>query len=54
MNEGVNQYLLPATISSKKCQSILLTRNNRPPSGMGSYRLSIDQEPIVQSVLAID
>ena len=51
INEGVNRYLLPATISFKKCLSIPITSNNRSPIGIGSYRLSIDLEPIVQGVV---
>ena len=42
---------MPATICFKKCQWIPITGNNRPPIGIGSCRLSIDLEPIVEGVI---
>ena len=36
--------------NSTYCRSIAITSNNRPPIGIGSYRLSIHLEPIVQGV----
>ena len=37
--------------SFKKCLSVPITSNSRPPIGIGSDRLSIDLEPIVQGAL---
>ena len=56
INEGVNRCLLPATICFKKYLSIPITSNtscSRPPVGIGSYRLSVDLEPIVQDVVEL-
>ena len=43
-----NQYPLSAPIGYEKYPSMPIAGNNRSPIGIGSYRLPIDLEPIVQ------
>ena len=47
MKAPINTYCRP-TIDFKARQSIPITSSDRPPIGIGSYRLPINLEPIVQ------
>ena len=49
--EDANRYPLSALIGYETYPSVPTAGNNRSPIGIGSYRLPIDLEPIVQSVL---
>ena len=51
MIENANRYPLSAPIGYEKYPSIPIAGNNRSPIGIGSYRLPIDLEPIVQGVV---
>ena len=51
--EDANRYPLLAPIGYEKYPSIPIAGNNRSPIGIGSCRLSINLEPIVQGVYYI-
>ena len=50
IREDTNRYLL-STANGLRKVPIPIAGNIRPPTGIGSYRLSTDLEPIVQGVL---
>ena len=49
--ENANRYPLSAPIGYEMYPSIPIVGNNRSPIEVGSYRLPIDLEPIVQGVI---
>ena len=48
---SVNRYPWSAPTGCNNYQSKVITSNNRPPVDMGSYRLTIDLEPVFRGVL---